>query len=265
MARRAELIEEYTERFANPYNAAERGYVDDVIDPRETRRVLVALARDAAHEEGEAPAAQARERAALAAAWPTRRSSAVDLARRLARRAGGDHRRRRGRPPRACAAAARSAASVTGGDAAYLAAWVRASRLTARRAGLLRGAVAPVGPHRSPRPGLTRFAVTVVHDAELMTVGPDEVVVTFATDPGEDRSPHGSATPRSPPPVRTTSPASAASSRPPSTRVDVEGAAPTSCCRASVTTLERARRAAAGDDRDRQRRALRRDRVRPHR
>ena len=32
---------EYTERFANPYIAAERGYVDDVIDPRETRRVLV--------------------------------------------------------------------------------------------------------------------------------------------------------------------------------------------------------------------------------
>jgi acetyl-CoA carboxylase carboxyltransferase component len=40
-ARRAELIEEYTERFANPYIAAERGYVDDVIDPRDTRRVLV--------------------------------------------------------------------------------------------------------------------------------------------------------------------------------------------------------------------------------
>jgi propionyl-CoA carboxylase beta subunit len=39
-AKRAELIEEYTERFANPYIAAERGYVDDVIDPRETRRVL---------------------------------------------------------------------------------------------------------------------------------------------------------------------------------------------------------------------------------
>ena len=39
--RRAELIEEYSERFANPYIAAERGYVDDVIDPRETRRVLV--------------------------------------------------------------------------------------------------------------------------------------------------------------------------------------------------------------------------------
>jgi acetyl-CoA carboxylase carboxyltransferase component len=39
--RRAELVEEYTERYANPYIAAERGYVDDVIDPADTRRVLV--------------------------------------------------------------------------------------------------------------------------------------------------------------------------------------------------------------------------------
>jgi acetyl-CoA carboxylase carboxyltransferase component len=39
--KRAELIEDYTERFANPYSAAERGYVDDVIDPRDTRKVLV--------------------------------------------------------------------------------------------------------------------------------------------------------------------------------------------------------------------------------
>jgi hypothetical protein len=36
-------------------------------------------------------------------------------------------------------AAARAAASVTGGDEDHLDAWVRASRLTARRAGLLRG------------------------------------------------------------------------------------------------------------------------------
>jgi acetyl-CoA carboxylase carboxyltransferase component len=41
VARRAELVEEYTERYANPYVAAERGYVDDVIDPTDTRRVLV--------------------------------------------------------------------------------------------------------------------------------------------------------------------------------------------------------------------------------
>jgi acetyl-CoA carboxylase carboxyltransferase component len=38
--RRAELVEDYTERYANPYVAAERGIVDDVIDPAETRRVL---------------------------------------------------------------------------------------------------------------------------------------------------------------------------------------------------------------------------------
>ena len=32
---------EYEDRFLNPYQAAERGYVDDVIDPRDTRRMLV--------------------------------------------------------------------------------------------------------------------------------------------------------------------------------------------------------------------------------
>jgi propionyl-CoA carboxylase beta chain len=40
-ARRAELIADYKERFANPWTAAERGYVDDVIEPRRTRPVLV--------------------------------------------------------------------------------------------------------------------------------------------------------------------------------------------------------------------------------
>jgi propionyl-CoA carboxylase beta chain len=40
-ARREELIAEYRARFANPYTAAERGYVDDVIEPRRTRPVLV--------------------------------------------------------------------------------------------------------------------------------------------------------------------------------------------------------------------------------
>jgi acetyl-CoA carboxylase carboxyltransferase component len=42
VARKAELVEEYTDRFANPYQAAERGYVDDVIDPAETRVKLIA-------------------------------------------------------------------------------------------------------------------------------------------------------------------------------------------------------------------------------
>ncbi len=39
--RRGELVSEYTERFANPYIAAERGYVDDVIEPEETRPWLI--------------------------------------------------------------------------------------------------------------------------------------------------------------------------------------------------------------------------------
>ena len=37
---RKNLIEEYEERYATPYIAAERGFIDDVIDPAETRRVL---------------------------------------------------------------------------------------------------------------------------------------------------------------------------------------------------------------------------------
>jgi len=41
-ARREELVADYTEKYANPYSAAERGYVDDVIDPADTRRKLVA-------------------------------------------------------------------------------------------------------------------------------------------------------------------------------------------------------------------------------
>jgi acetyl-CoA carboxylase carboxyltransferase component len=43
-ARRKELIEEYRRNFANPYIAASRGFIDDVIDPRETRiKVIRAL------------------------------------------------------------------------------------------------------------------------------------------------------------------------------------------------------------------------------
>ena len=40
-ARRAELVAEYSERFANPFAAARRGYIDNVIEPRETRPRLI--------------------------------------------------------------------------------------------------------------------------------------------------------------------------------------------------------------------------------
>jgi acetyl-CoA carboxylase carboxyltransferase component len=42
VSRKAELVDEYTEKYANPYLAAERGYVDDVIDPTETRAKVIA-------------------------------------------------------------------------------------------------------------------------------------------------------------------------------------------------------------------------------
>ncbi len=43
-AERQRLVEDYRQRFANPYVAAARGYIDDVIEPRETRpRIIAAL------------------------------------------------------------------------------------------------------------------------------------------------------------------------------------------------------------------------------
>ncbi|MGZ9222062.1 MAG: acyl-CoA carboxylase subunit beta, partial [Anaerolineales bacterium] len=39
--KKAELVAEYREKFASPYVAAERGYIDDVIEPRETRPRLI--------------------------------------------------------------------------------------------------------------------------------------------------------------------------------------------------------------------------------
>jgi len=40
-ARRAELVAEYRAKFANPYVAASYGFVDDVIEPKETRPRLI--------------------------------------------------------------------------------------------------------------------------------------------------------------------------------------------------------------------------------
>ena len=43
-------MDDYKARFANPYTAAERGYIDDVIVPHETRPKLIAALRHAAHQ-----------------------------------------------------------------------------------------------------------------------------------------------------------------------------------------------------------------------
>jgi acetyl-CoA carboxylase carboxyltransferase component len=41
VAEEKRLVAGYKEKFANPYQAAARGYVDDVIDPRRTRPALI--------------------------------------------------------------------------------------------------------------------------------------------------------------------------------------------------------------------------------
>src|SRR6201991_2362893 len=43
--RRQKLIDDYKAHFANPYAAAERGYIDDVIEPRQTRPKLIKALR----------------------------------------------------------------------------------------------------------------------------------------------------------------------------------------------------------------------------
>ena len=54
-ARREQLIDEYTEQFATPYVAAERGYVDDVIEPRRTRPTVIDALNVAATKREPAP------------------------------------------------------------------------------------------------------------------------------------------------------------------------------------------------------------------
>ncbi|MDP6797379.1 MAG: acyl-CoA carboxylase subunit beta, partial [Candidatus Krumholzibacteria bacterium] len=53
--KRQELLDEYNETFCHPYLAAEAGYIDDVILPRETRSKLIAGLRSLANKRQELP------------------------------------------------------------------------------------------------------------------------------------------------------------------------------------------------------------------
>jgi propionyl-CoA carboxylase beta chain len=46
IAARSEKVAEFREKFANPYTAAARGFIDEVIHPRETRRKLITALRN---------------------------------------------------------------------------------------------------------------------------------------------------------------------------------------------------------------------------
>jgi propionyl-CoA carboxylase beta chain len=52
---RAKLVDEYNEKFANPYVAAGLGYLDDVIEPQETRPRLIRALRMLAHKRQSLP------------------------------------------------------------------------------------------------------------------------------------------------------------------------------------------------------------------
>ena len=55
MSIRDAKVEEFKDLFANPYIAAERGYIDEVIQPRQTRRKLITALRMLANKRATMP------------------------------------------------------------------------------------------------------------------------------------------------------------------------------------------------------------------
>ena len=263
VAKRAELIEEYTERFANPYIAAERGYVDDVIDPARRAGCSCARSRCCARRRSSsrsASTATCRSSRRMADSPVARVISpdavdrrpeevaAIPAAIEVVRQDAAPPRRaRRRRPPAATPSISTPGCGRHG--------WRPPGRVCCGGRGACRDASTA-----APEPAA--LLMTVVHDAELMTVGPDEAVVTFRAD-GDDR-----AWTRRRRRGRHDRPVPLPRGRPrPGTEytLDVDGADPSEWLPASFTTLGVPPAASSGDDRDRQRRALRGDRVRPDR
>ena len=54
--KREELIEDYKRRFASPYVAASRGFIDDIIEPKDTRKRLISALRTLRGKRVEKPA-----------------------------------------------------------------------------------------------------------------------------------------------------------------------------------------------------------------
>jgi acetyl-CoA carboxylase carboxyltransferase component len=53
--KREQLVQEYRKKFANPYIAASKGYIDDVIEPHETRERLITALKSIYRKRGERP------------------------------------------------------------------------------------------------------------------------------------------------------------------------------------------------------------------
>ena len=198
-ARRAELIADYKERFANPYHAAERGYVDEVIEPRLTRPILISALEIAKTKREPRPQAQARQHPALDERVLNRVADAavadrhVDLVRRRVREirveeaeaaAGGELLRRHVRGERArVAAAAMLRRRVDGPDP---------------DAGRRRAAVrdqghrlAAVLPERDPAAGSGQFVVDAVAVLLLVLLERAERLAAELAPPADEQFPVG--------------------------------------------------------------------------
>ena len=125
-AKRAQLIEEYTDLFANPYIAAERGYVDDVID--HARRVACWHVRSPCCARS---ASNCRRASTATSRCRHAGPSARDHTRRVTRGGRGDRRRPRSTRARVADGAASRTTRCTNGCTR------RGS--AARRSGLQRG------------------------------------------------------------------------------------------------------------------------------
>jgi propionyl-CoA carboxylase beta chain len=55
VARKEELVEDFRQTFANPYKAAELGYIDEVILPQQTRQRLISALETALSKRDENP------------------------------------------------------------------------------------------------------------------------------------------------------------------------------------------------------------------
>ena len=74
----AELTEEYRQKFANPFIAGHRGFIDDVIMPRTTRTAHLSLVGHVAKQETGKPVAKTRKHPFVNAGM--RRPVALDVA-----------------------------------------------------------------------------------------------------------------------------------------------------------------------------------------
>ena len=53
--KKAQLVKEYREKFSNPYVAASKGYIDNVIEPKETREKLISALKSIYRKREELP------------------------------------------------------------------------------------------------------------------------------------------------------------------------------------------------------------------